>query len=289
MTAKRLPALLFLLPVLCLALALAACAENEEEKLTPDRDCGEIIAGVLSINTCGLADHISDLAEFLVDDTTKVGAGFKDKYPGREYTMHKTYDQGSMTWTITIHKTRGDSLVLPYGRAHRVYTIKYFNALNEPQKYYVTDSDTARAASFKIAWGRGYHYTRRISDVIDSLSCNFTVTNAHRDVVTLNGYYYREGLDNISGWNKVRDADFAMEMTLQDFHAPRGYQPTLYQYLSGAVTGSIDAVVTFTSGTPYGETTLSRDFDLTVGLGKGNLSIGDKDYTADLFLGELED
>jgi hypothetical protein len=270
-----------------LFLALTACAKDEtNEVLTPDRDAAESIAGALAVGTAGVVDQVADLCGFLTENR-QVDKYLQKKFPSRFYTMFKSYDNDLQEWTISIDKSRGDSLYYPYYNVHRTYTLQYLNSDNEPQKYYVTDSDTAYSAIFKLTAASGIFLTRRISHQLDSLNCNWTVTNANLNDVTINGDYYRAAVDTISGWSRLRTSQNLLQLDLADVVAPRGSDPYLYQAVSGSISGSFDAFITFISGSAYSETTLHRDLDITLDDGTGHIYIGDNHFRADLSLGEL--
>ncbi len=289
MKRKHRPGLLFPVFFCLIFLILTACSEKDSNELLPERDAGESLAGTLAINTGGLMDQISDLCEFLVDDTTKFAQSLSGKYPARYFTMHKTYDTDLKLWTITIEKSRGSMTDLPYAEIARTFTLQYKNQANEPQKWYVTQGDTARIVKFKIQHGNCHYYTRRIAHQLDSLSCDWTVFSANQPNVVINGTYYKAGVDTISGWNRIRNSHHVMNMYLNGLVAPRGFHSNLYASVSGSVTGTYHGQVQFTYGNGYGETNVNRDIELLIGGGTAAVSVGNKEYTADLFRGELLD
>jgi len=268
---------------------LSSCSEKDSETLTPDRDAGETTAATLAVATGGIMDQISDLREFMVYDTTRVGKALEEKYADRYVTIQKTYDNNLGQWNITFEKLRGTFGAVPFAYIMRQYTLKYRNENGYAQKYYVTGMDTARTVIFNLVQADGQFKTRRISHLLDSLSFNWTVSNAHQSLVTLNGTYYKAGVDTIRGWNRVRTSDHQLQLTLSNIVIPRGVNATFYQAVSGTITGSFDALITFLSGTEYSETTVHRDILILLGGGRGDITIGGKHYNADLYLGELLD
>ncbi len=290
MNAKRYLIIICLIFSLVLFFVITSCAEKDnEEKLTPDRDAGETIAGAMALSTGGAIDQMADLCEFLVYDSTEVDKVIMSHYNTRDYQMHKTYNEALGQWNITVERTRGIVGVIPYAHTTRNYILKYLDADGNPQHYYVTDSDTARTVNFRIMHGTGQFMTRRISHDLDSLGASWTITNANQEMVTINGGYHRAATDTIRGWNRIRASNHQLELNFEDVVAPRGPHQLFYQAVSGHVTGTFDAVVTFMSGTAYNETTIHRDIDIVFGNGRGDVTVGSKHYTADLYLGELID
>lgn len=290
MNAKRYLTISCLIFSLFLFIVFTACADKDsDEILTPDRDAGETIAGAMALSTGGVVDQLADLCEFLVDDTTKVAEVIMRNYNTRDYQMHKTYNAALGQWNITVERTRGIIGVIPFAHTYRNYILKYLDADGNPQKYYVTATDTARTVNFRIMLGTGEFMTRRISHKLDSLSASLIVTNAHQEMVTINGDYYKAAMDTIRGWNRIRKSNHQLQLNFADVVAPRGPHALFYQAVSGHVTGTFDAVVTFISGNAYNETTIHRDIDIVFGNGRGDITVGTKHFTADLFAGELID
>ncbi|MFO7659587.1 MAG: hypothetical protein R6V77_01630 [Candidatus Cloacimonadaceae bacterium] len=270
-------------------IVLFACAEKESESLTPDRDVGETIASTLGIQPGGVFDQISDLKDFLVYDTTRVGKTFAENHSSKYVTINKTYDNSMGLWNITIEKVRGSSDEVPFAHIERRYTLQYRNTEGYAQKYYVTGLDTARIVMFKLMQAEGQFKTRRIHHMLDSLDFNWSVTEAHKPQVLLNGYYYKAGMDTISGWSRVRTSDHTAALTISNLVIPRTTQYNFYQGITGIITGSLDTVVNFVSGTPYDETSIHRDVQIMIGSGRGDITIGTKHFQADLYTGELLD
>jgi hypothetical protein len=291
MKAKVFTNVCLILLSLIILLSFSACSEKEEEKvLTPDRDAAETISAALAIHPSGALDQLNDLCEILdVSDTSKVETYFTQKYASRSVTVNKTYDEFTGYWTITVEKVRGDSLSIPFAHSKRIYKMQFLNANGAFQRHYITELDTARTVHFDIKHGEGTFKTRRITQELDSLSGSWIVTNAHKPMVTINGTYYKEATDTIRGWSRVRTSDHELELTFTNIVAPRGYSTSFYHAVSGTITGTFDALVTFISGTAYSETTIHRDINITLGSGRGIINTGTKQFTADLYLGELID
>jgi hypothetical protein len=55
------------------------------------------------------------------------------------------------------------------------------------------------------------------------------------------------------------------------------------------MSGVCNAVVTFITGSPYGETTLTREVSIMIGNGRADILLDSKAYSADLAAGETLD
>jgi hypothetical protein len=288
MKIKNFLTICLLIATVTVFLCLTACTDKKTEKtLTPDRDVAETTAGAVSFNTGGVVDQLSDLCEFLVADTTKFSEVLLKDSSEKWESINKTYNYETGYWTINLERVRGDTLTIPNAHLFRKYTLRFLNVAGNPQKYYVTDADTARTVNFSIKRGWGEFKTRRISQVLDSLTADWTVTDANLPLVTINGTYYRAAVDTISGFNKVRTSDHWLELNFNDIEVPRGHQTNFYLAVSGSLTGLFHADITFSSGTAYSETTIDRNINVVFGQGRGNIALGTTSFKADLSTGEL--
>jgi hypothetical protein len=280
---------LLIISLMGMAVFFAGCKEETEFELTPDRDVAETLAGSIAMSTGGALDQLSDLCDLLYTPSTEALEG---KYPKTHYFMNKTFNSINGTWTIHLERERGNPGETPYAVMTRDYTLQYLDSAGIPQQYYITTDDTARTVNFSIKGGTGQHVTRRISQQLNAISGSWTVTNAHLPLVTINGSYTRAAVDTITGWNRTRISDHTLNLTFTDIVAPRGYQsayPYFYQAVSGNMSGTFDADITFIQGDAYNETSVHRSFSIDFGNGSGDIQIGSEHYRANLYSGEILD
>jgi len=285
---KRLLTICLLVTTVMVFLCLTACTEKSTTKtLTPDRDVAETTAGAIAQSTGGAVDQISDMCNFLVADTTKFSEVLLKNSSEKWDSINKTYNDETGFWSINLERVLGDSLSVPYAHFYRKYTLQFCNVLGTPQKYYVTDSDTASTVYFNVKSGSGVFKTRRIHQQLDSLTAAWTISDANLPLVTVSGTYYRAAVDTISGFNKVRTSDNWLELSFTDIVAPRGHHTNFYSAVSGSISGLFHADITFTSGTAYNETTIDRNINIILGSGRGDITLGTNHFKADLSTGEL--
>jgi hypothetical protein len=270
-----------------LVLLLAACGEsatNVNNTATITKDAAESIAGDIAYSTGGTIDQLIDLSSF----ATAGGLdNLEAKYPGDYFDFQRTYDPVTGQWTIHIERERGTQGQIPYAFVSRDYLLQYLDAGGLPQQYYITNADTARTILFQVVQGEGRHVTRRLSQQLNQLSANWTVTNANQSILTINGTYFRAAVDTIRTVNRLRASDHNLQLNVSNLTLPRGSGPTLVNAISGHITGHFHADITFISGTSYNEHTIDRDIDILIGSGRADIAIDDKTYQADLLTGEL--
>ncbi len=274
---------------LALILLLAACEKNStnlEETPTISKDAAESLAGDLAYSTGGTIDQLMDLSTFA---TVNGMEGLDAKYPNTYFDITRTYDPVSGEWSIHIERERGTSGSIPYAFVNRDYTLKYMDALGQAQQYYVVNADTARTIQFNVVQGSGRHITRRLSQQLNQLHAEWTVTNANQNFITINGTYNRAAVDTIRTWNRVRTSDHTLQLNVAEMSVPRGGYPALVNAISGHITGHFHADVTFTQGDSYSEHTIDRDIDIVIGSGRAEIEIGSESFIADIVSGELVD
>lgn len=274
-------------------IALAGCSENDATNpaatntaslATADKDAAEAIATDLGSDDGGLVDQISDAVSFAggVDMIAKSGdrqcEGLRDA----------AYDETTGTWTITIERERGEVDGVPYASFTRVYTVRFLDELGEPQMRYDVDGSLANTIEFNIVSGSGTHITRRVVHNLDELTGAFVVTDAHTDLVTINGTYLRSGTHSMSNDKFSREHASTLNVELIDVMAPRGSERDMSAAVSGTVTGTYEALITVTRGDDYSEKEIYREFTIELGDGDGVMEMSKKQYRLRLKTGELE-
>jgi len=280
--------LLWIIPLLGL-FSLTACGENGTEinqNPSIEKDAAETIIANLAFDTGGTIDQLVDLSTLATPDGFD---GLKGRYPGTYFNFQKTYDPVLGKWTIHIERERGVSGQIPNAFVSRDYLLQYLNSEGMPQQYYVTASDTARTIIFQVLSGQGRHQTRRLSQQLNQLTANWTLTNANLDNVTVNGIYYRAAVDTIRTYMRERSSDHNLQLNIFDLVMPRGSSPNLVNAISGLITGHFHALITFSNGSSYTENVIDRDINIVIGSGQASISLGSETYLGDIKTGELID
>ena len=251
---------------------------------TASDDAAEVIAGNIAYQTGGTVDQMADLCLFATPDgLTRI----EEKYPNTYFIFQKIYNPDSQEWEIHIERERGIAGYVPYAFYSRDYRLQFLNAQGFPQQYYIAGGDTARTISFDVLEGSGIHKTHRISQQLNELTAQWTVSNAHQDNVTINGNYYRAAVDTISVFNRMRSSDHNLQLNIVDVVVPRDGDTLMVDAISGNISGHFHADIVFISGANYSENTVDRDINITFGGGRANIALAGRNYMADLMSGEL--
>jgi hypothetical protein len=163
---------------------------------------------------------------------------------------------------------------------YRVYQYQFLNAGGTAQRRFVVSGDTARTINFKILRGIGYHRTPRRVHRLDSLGGNWVVTNAHLSTVTITGSagtYYRRGIDTLTTSAATRTHDNTLRITSLSVTRTRGLSPTV----SGTISGTYEATITFLRGDVYRERSVSREFTVTYTGDETRVGVGGRNFRFD--------
>lgn len=292
MKSKRFASLL--VPALA-ALALAACQNDNpvssNDSLNATEDAAESIASAVGADNGGATDQLSDVIVLAgASGLQKPAEVLLGKYsePNTIASIDTSYDPVTGTWTLRLERERGNPNGIPYAEISRTYTYQFLNKNGQPQKYWKVGADTAYTIKFNIVEGTGTHRTRRLSQELTGLSGSFTATGVNTRLVTINGTYFRSAVDTLTTRNAVRTLDHALNLTFTNVQGPRGSRLELSRKISGTVSGTYTAKVTFQRGESYGEKTINRSFTINLGGGNANLNISGKNFEADLTSGELK-
>jgi hypothetical protein len=284
----------FAYPILLAAVILATgCAkENTTEptqnsQVSANSDAAESIASAVGENTGGTIDQMGDLLSLAsAEEYTGLAKDVSDS--GVE-SREVTYDPITGTWTVKLERERGTPGGSHYALIERTYTYQYLSLAGQPQQHWITEGDTARTILFNVIEAAGRHKTPRLSQALRSLDANLTATGCNTPLITINGSYSRAAVDTITTQKMVRTHDHELSLTMTDLQGPRGSRLNFAEKLSGTISGSYHALVTFTRGDAYSEKEIDRDFTIDLSAGSGELHLAGLKRQIDLFWGLVKE
>lgn len=253
-------------------------------EITPSSDAAESVASAVGENTGGMVDQVGDV----LNAASTTGFQGLAKTDGSE-SVEAEYDPVTGIWTVVIERERGNPNGQYYAYIERTYTFQFLNAEGNPQKFWITNGDTAHTILFEIVSGDGHHKTPRLSHELKALSGSFVATNTHTDQVTINGTYMRAATDTVTTRNAERTLDYTLELQIIDLTGPRGSRHDLSKKVSGQITGTYTAFVTFTRGDHYREQTIERNINIILGGGEATVDVNGEKFKADVATGEVID
>lgn len=262
------------------------CAKNPAEPqvstMSVNEDVAASVADNLSENTGGAMDQINDLISL-------TGTAPLAKSVGTDQVEDKNtvYDEATGTWTATISRERGNPSGNYYAQFSRIYTYQFVNKDGQPQKNYITNNDTARTIYFKVLEGTGRHHTLRISQQLLAVTASFTATSVHTPTVVINGSSKRSAVDTLTTVRVVRVHQHSTDLNFSNVTGPRGSRLDLSKKVSGTVTGTYSATITFLKGEGYEDRTVNRAIEIILGSGESQIRFSGYHFKGDLLTGEL--
>jgi hypothetical protein len=239
---------------------------------TATQDVAYSVAANLAVDNGGALEEMSDVLKSesvtgIADDDIDGMLNF-----GHSHTnVTKQYDSTTGWWTITVTRQRGVIAGFYYSDYERVYQHQYLNKDGQFQKFYITQNgstfDTAYTNIHKIVSGVGILKTPKVSHQLTALSGAWSVTGTNLPTVTINttSPYVRSVADTITRNNAVRTLNGTLTLNFINVTGPRGTGLNWHRKLTGTISGTYHAVVTFTKGATYTEKTIDRTILITLG------------------------
>lgn len=258
-----------------------------------DEDVAVAVAGALSEEAGGVADQMEDLA-FIASS-----AGLQFAAPadgglaklGSTGSADTVYDELTGWWTATISRSRSSFMGLFESDFQRVYQYQFLNSTGQPQRAYITQTatgaDTAYVIKFKVVSGSGYHRSPIRVHYLESLTADWVITNANTPVLVINGTSSRSGRDTLTTREAVRTHVNTMNTTLTDVTKPRYRLGATRDDIQGTISGTYEAMITFSRGDLYRERNIQRSFTIELSGEEGHVGIGDRRFRIGWRRGEL--
>jgi hypothetical protein len=269
-----------LLPLaLLLTVALSACDTTDASSEANATE--EAVATSVAAAVAGDAGGVSDQAEDAVTLTTggfdtgsAVGKTTQDDYD-------LTYDATTGTWTLSLDRQRQlrNGATAAFART---YQYQFLDDAGAPQRLYVTRGDTASTVTFSVVSASGSYDGPRLTYTLDTLTSDWTITNADTPVLTIDGSYQRSTSESLT----LDDASYSLSGTLEATVAlttPRESESRPADTASGTLTGSYVGTL---SG-PDGDEVIDIPFSATIADGIITITVNGQTFTADATTGEM--
>ncbi len=270
-----------------LLFAVVGCdsSTDADADLTATQDVAESLAKVTAEDTGGLADQVGDVLELASAGDIQAQTDALGK--STTHPVERSYDEQTGTWTISVTHERGDPDGERYMTLSKVYNVQFLDADGLPQKFFITEEDTARSISFVIVEGEGTLVTPRIEAARENITGSWLATGVHTDEVTINGAYSREGGHTITTLAAVRTLDYEVSLEVTDLVGPKGSRRDLSQKLSGTISGSYNAFATFQRGDAYREREISKTFTIVISEGEATINVDGQVFGSNVRTGDL--
>lgn len=287
------PSSFFSLLVAALVLLFAAgCKDNASAPVSADNlaseDAANVIAGDIGAQSGGANDMLTDIADLrspLFASAEGGGLGVFDRGTGRYGTYTRTYDPSAQTWTVVIEASHQNPRVS--GSWRREY--KYWFSKNDVrQQFFITNGVMADKVNFEIIESgcSGQFTSPRVSHQLIALRGSVVATvsvSGNDTLLTINSVQprYRAGIDSIRIRGGLRTSNHDLTMTFNDVVVPTSLERRLPEEIfagrrfrnvrpiSGTITGTYNALITFQRGDQYDERQVTRNFTIDFASGSG--------------------
>lgn len=293
--------LTLLLAIITVSMVLSGCKKEDgpteaQVEMAATQDAAASIAASLAINDGGALEELSDIMASATKDglqNEEVNSVFG--FRNASVNVEKTYDSLSGWWTVTVTRTKGDPTGLYHANYVRVYKHKFINKDGVFQKYYIVSPngvpDTAYTVNHEIVSGTGELVRPGVSRKLLNLSAVWTTTNANTSIVTVNTLaaspLIRAVSDTITRGDAVRALNNNLTLNFVDVRGPRVRSLNWHRAISGTITGTYTATVTFLKGEVYREKVINRTISITLGGDKISVDVGGTKFLVDPETGEL--
>jgi len=256
-------------------------AVNPIAESLASEDAANVIAGEIGTESGGVNDMLSDMTDFrsspLFANEDGGTALLNETSTGRYGTYTRTYDPNTQTWRVVIEASFQNPV--RSGSWRREYTY-FFSKNGVRQQFFITAGVMADKINFAIVESgcSGQFTNPRISHQLTALrgSVEATVSVANGDtLLTVNSLAprYRAAIDSIRIRGGLRTSDH--NLTRLDRRLPEqfigGRRFRNVRPISGTISGTYNAFITFQRGDRYSEREVTRNFTINFGASTGEL------------------
>lgn len=280
-TVRELRALSFFI---CTLLLFAGCDSSSTDDEVLDTETSTDVATTVALSVSaedgGVADQLEDVVTLTND-------AILSKQEGSHPTIQSSdpeYDTITGTWTVDISRERTS----PNGERsvsyQRSYEYQFLNADGQPQQFFNTDSTLATTMIFRIISGSGQYSSPEVESGLNSLTADWTVSNADEDVFTVSGSYQRSGSSTIERALVTRTMDYAMVINQLEMNVPRG---GVLRDFTGTLSADYEAMRNTNVENSERDVQVSVSVDITIDDNQVIIDIDRDRFVSTLDTGEL--
>ncbi len=248
-------------------------------------DAANVIAGEVGTESGGVNDMLSDMTDLrsspLFANEDGGMAFLNETGTGRYGTYTRTYNPDTQTWTVVIDASFQNPVRSGSWRREYQY---FFSKNGVKQPFFITAGVMADKITFTIVESgcSGQFSNPRVSHQLRALrgSVEAAVSISNGDtLLTVNSLEprYRAAIDSIRIRGGLRTSDHNITLTLTNVVVPTRFDQRLPEQniggrrfrnvrpISGTISGTYNAFITFQRGDTYNEREVTRNFTITFG------------------------
>ncbi|MGQ9804507.1 MAG: hypothetical protein ACUVRP_00325 [Chlorobiales bacterium] len=252
-------------------------------------DAANVIAGEVGTESGGVNDMLSDMTDFRnspVFGNEDGGHAFLNETGTSRYGNYtRTYNPDTQTWTVVIEAALQSSFRTGAWRREYQY---FFSKNGVKQQFFITTGVMADKINFAIVESgcSGQFTNPRISHQLTALrgSVEAVVSISNNDtLLTVNSVVprYRAAIDSVKIRGGLRTSDHNLTLTLSNVVVPTRLEQRLPEQniggrrfrnvrpISGTISGTYNAKMSFQRGDTYSEREVTRNFVINFGNSTG--------------------
>lgn len=253
------------------------------------QDAANVIAGEVGTESGGVNDMLSDMTDFrtspLFANEDGGTALLNETGTGRYGNYARTYNPDTQTWTVVIEAALQSSFRTGAWRREYQY---FFSKNGVKQQFFITTGVMADKINFAIVESgcSGQFTNPRISHQLTALrgSVEAVVSVSNNDtLLTVNSVVprYRAAIDSVKIRGGLRTSDHNLTLTLSNVVVPTRLEQRLPEQniggrrfrnvrpISGTISGTYNAQMSFQRGDTYSEREVTRNFTINFGASTG--------------------
>ena len=223
----------------CILFLMIGCDSTSSNEDVLDEDTSTDVATTVALSVSeedgGVADQLEDVVAITSELSLSKQSGTHSSILGST----PEYDEVTGTWTVDISRERTS----PNGERsisfQRSYEYQFLDANGQPQEFFVTDSTAAKTVIFRILEGSGEYSSPQVVSSLNTLSADWTVSNADEDVFSISGTYQRSASSIIERTLITRTLEHELVINQLELNIPRG---GALRDFTGTLSGSYEAV-----------------------------------------------
>lgn len=266
-------------------------AVNPTAETLASEDAANIIAGEVGTESGGVNDMLSDMTDFRTSPVFANEDGgtalLNETGTSRYGNYTRTYNPDTQTWTVVIEAALQSSFRTGAWRREYQY---FFSKNGVKQQFFITAGVMADKINFAIVESgcSGQFTNPRISHQLTALrgSVEAVVSVSNNDtLLTVNSVVprYRAAIDSVKIRGGLRTSDHNLTLTLSNVVVPTHLEQRLPEQnvggrrfrnvrpISGTISGTYNARISFQRGDTYSEREVTRNFTINFGASNGEL------------------
>lgn len=269
---------------ICMLLLFAGCDSSSTDDEALDTETSTDVATTVALSVSEEDGGVADQLEDVVTLANEASLGKEGGAHPIIQSSDPMYDDVTGTWTVDISRERTS----PNGERsieyQRTYEYQFLDADGQPQQFFNTDSTLAKTIIFRILSGSGQYTSPEVVSGLNSLTADWTVSNADEDVFTVSGTYRRSASSTIERALVTRTMDYNIVINQIQLNVPRG---GVLRNFTGTLSADYEAIRSTNVENAERDVEVSVSVDIAINDNQVSIDIERDRFVSTLDTGEL--